>query len=541
MTPTAPHPRPSGHRRRRLAGEQGFTMIFALGTLLVTMLLVAAVTNAVLGETAFTRSDLNGKRAYAAAQSALQAYLYQVNNNSGTSQWWETCANDTLGSAGAPVSVPGSTTGASYSWAPVLANTATTCSTSDPIGSLIDTSTGVLRMKFTGYAGNAQRTIVASLRTLTPLSFLWYTVYETVDTSIGGNQCAAFYYDPTPPPSSCYIYWVSGDKMNGPMYTQDQFLIYPGGTPTFGRNQNDAIASQVTTNGTDDICAFSNCQGDPNILGHREPDVQDNEKQVLLPIDNSNLQTDAGKHGLVLAGTTTLNLTTVSGTPMAVGYNCPSSSSTGACTAENINLTTTPIIYATNASSGCSSTYNPTSVSYPTNNIGQYYGPCGDIYVHGSYTTPLTLAAANDVVVTDDITTTSNAAGTLTGPATLGLVANEYVRVMHPCSGGNPDTTIDAAILTLAHSFFVDNYNCGGSSLGKLTVNGAIAQMFRGVVGQIGNSGYLKNYNYDDRLSVILPPYLFDIQNTSWTVFRESLCSQTAPATSTKSCFYTGP
>ena len=516
-------------------------MIFALGTLVVTSLLTAAIVTAVIGDTALSRADLDGKRAYAAAQSALQAYMYQANDNSGTSQWWENCANDTLGSAASPVAVPGSNTGAAYSWAPVLANGATTCSTSDPIGTLIDTSTGVLRMKFSGYAGKEQRTIVASLRTLTPLSFLWYTVHETVDNSIGSSQCVNFYYSTTPPPSSCYIYWVSGDHMNGPMYTQDQFLIYPGGTPTFGRGPRDAIASQVKTNGTDDICAFSNCQGDPNILGTREPDVQDNEQQVPLPTDNLNLQNDAGKHGIVLSGTTTLNLTTVAGTPMAVGYNCPSSSSNGACTAENINLTTTPIIYATNASSSCiSGTYNPTSVSYPTNNIGQYYGPCGDIYVHGSYTTPLTLAAANDVVVTDDITTTTNAAGTLTGPATLGLVATDYVRVMHPCSGGNPDTTIDAAILTLNHSFFVDNYNCGGSNLGQLTVNGAIAQFYRGIVGQVGNSGYLKNYNYDDRLSVILPPYLFDIQNTSWMVFRESLCGQTVAYTNRTSCSYTG-
>ena len=72
---------------------------------------------------------------------------------------------------------------------------------------------------------------------------------------------------------------------------------------------------------------------------------------------------------------------------------------------------------------------------------------------------------------------------------------------MH-CNGtnNNPNVTIDGAILTLAHSFFVDNYDCGGLPQGTLTVHGAIAQYYRGIVGQVGTSGYLKNYNYDDRL-----------------------------------------
>ena len=59
-------------------------------------------------------------------------------------------------------------------------------------------------------------------------------------------------------------------------------------------------------------------------------------------------------------------------------------------------------------------------------------------------------------------------------------------------------------------------------------MHGAIAQYFRGIVGQVGGNGYLKNYNYDPRLGVILPPYLFDLQATEWTVFRESLCQGSA-------------
>jgi hypothetical protein len=61
------------------------------------------------------------------------------------------------------------------------------------------------------------------------------------------------------------------------------------------------------------------------------------------------------------------------------------------------------------------------------------------------------------------------------------------------------------------------HYSCG-SQLGTLTVNGAIAQKFRGPVGQFGSSpsGYIKNYNYDDRLLYRSPPYFLDPVQSAW-------------------------
>lgn len=542
-----------GSSQSRLAAQHGFTMILTMGILVVVSLLSAAVFLAVQSDASLTRADLDGKRAYAAAQSGMQAYLYSLNVNASNSTWWETCSNDkSNGGAGTPVPVPGATTGATYSYTPVPANGATACSTADPVGSLIDNSTGTLRMAFTGYAGNATRTIVASFRTLSPLSFLWYTVYETEDTSITGASanCNRFYYQSPGPSSSCDIYWVTGDHMNGPMYTQDQFLISPNNGPTFGRSgTQDAIASQVPTSGQNDICASSQCYSasvtDP------QPNVS---PQVALPSDNSNLATDAANHGVVLTGTTTLH---VSGAN-AYGYNCPDTTQAH-CTLVTIPLSGTnakPIIYTQNGS-GCNSTYTPTNVTYPsftiTGNPSQYgttayYGPCGDIYIDGNYSAALTVAAANDVIVTGNLanSTDTNLTGTtsLTGSATLGLVADEYVRVMHdgtvngncPSGASNPNVTIDGAILTLQHSFFVDNYQCGGLPQGTLTVHGAIAQYFRGIVGTVGASGYLKNYNYDDRLSLILPPYLFDLQNMEWAVFRVTGCNTVVSHSNTASC-----
>jgi hypothetical protein len=99
---------------------------------------------------------------------------------------------------------------------------------------------------------------------------------------------------------------------------------------------------------------------------------------------------------------------------------------------------------------------------------------------------------------------------------------------MHPATSGvnTPQaTTIDAAVLTLQHSFMVDNYGTGSASPQPyLSVHGALAQRYRGAVGLVSSAGYLKDYHYDDRLKVILPPYLFDIANSGWHVVRETLC-----------------
>jgi hypothetical protein len=143
------------------------------------------------------------------------------------------------------------------------------------------------------------------------------------------------------------------------------------------------------------------------------------------------------------------------------------------------------VIYVDNSLSGsCSGgfvrtqTYSGTGRGAPTS--------CGNAWIRGTYSSDLTIAADNDVILEDDVTRGSD--GVL-----LGLIANNFVRVYHPVAFGNGpggcnntgDTggrTIDAAILALKHSFINDNWYCG-SPTGNLTVVGAISQKFRGPVG----------------------------------------------------------
>jgi hypothetical protein len=102
--------------------------------------------------------------------------------------------------------------------------------------------------------------------------------------------------------------------------------------------------------------------------------------------------------------------------------------------------------------------------------------------------------------------------------------------------GSLENPVIDAAILSTAHSFIVDNYKCG-KSMGKLTVWGAIAQNFRGTVGTSGgNTGYLKNYNYDSRLATNQPPNFINPTSAAWGITRETQPPTACTATAVAGC-----
>ena len=110
----------------------------------------------------------------------------------------------------------------------------------------------------------------------------------------------------------------------------------------------------------------------------------------------------------------------------------------------------------------------------------------------------------------------------------LGLIATNFVRVYHDVDGSCNNVSpvmstvrIDAAILSLNHSFTVDNHDCG-AKLGNLIVNGAIAQKYRGAVGTTGGTGFVKDYNYDDRLRYRSPPFFLEPIAASWHVVRSN-------------------
>jgi len=527
-------------------------MVVALGVLAVTSLLTAAVFVAVNGGVQQTQRDLNGQRAYYAARAGENAFLYQLNQNP---NFWSTCSNDYQPT---PTAVPGSSTGGMYSYVPVYNSgyTNANCTTANAISALIDTNTGSLRMEFTGYSGppnasgtpSVSRTIVTSFRKPSPLDYLWYTDHEMLDPVLDQTHCGSekYYWQYTTIPSSiasyCEINWVSGDTMSGPLYTNDQYLIYNNASPTFGRSgSSDETESSAPTTS---VCVKSSCQR----ATFNGQGAQAGVPSVPLPqsVSNTQLLADANTSaGQVFTGTTTINLT---GGGQATITNCPSASVSGTCTSGSETL---PSIIYVQSGTSCPSSYSAST--YQTNSAGYYYGVCGNVYVHGTYSQPLTIVSDQDIIIMANttglsnpgLTTTADGSGNPTGNATLGLVAGDFVRVMHAQGVTPTAVTIDAAILTLAHSFMVDNYGTDSAATPpKLTVHGAIAQRYRGIVGTVAGAGYVKDYHYDDRLKVLLPPFLFSLSTAGWQISRETLCTPVngtpPPSPPPTSCAYQG-
>ena len=161
-----------------------------------------------------------------------------------------------------------------------------------------------------------------------------------------------------------------------------------------------------------------------------------------------------------------------------------------------------------------------------------YYGcQAGDAFIQGNVHGQVTIAAENYVWITGDLKYTDKASDV------LGLVGQNAIWVWNPivtvktctrtsCSTGaaknlltDSGREIDAAMLSVQHTFQVQNFNQGGSR-GQLTVLGAIAQKFRGTVGTAGSSptGYLKNYSYDVRLRNIAPPKFLQAVSTTYGI-----------------------
>lgn len=203
----------------------------------------------------------------------------------------------------------------------------------------------------------------------------------------------------------------------------------------------------------------------------------------------------------------------------------------------------------------------------------------GDVFLMGTLDGRLTINADNNIVVFGN-TTYEDPAGDL-----LGLIANNYIEVYHParndnsttnCDGGyapvfdpnndgcslrRPTATssstaslftgtttgtstistqtsasstafrnpvIQAAILSVQHSFRVQWYQYGDDAVtGTLNVTGAIAQKYRGIVGLIGNTGYAKNYVYDQRLKYDSPPKFLNPVAAAYQVVTWAECLTT--------------
>jgi hypothetical protein len=508
----------------------------------VTTLILGAAYVAVLSDSHLSRNDVDQGRALAAAQAGIQAYNYQLNQNE---NYWQSCTP--LGNTGASgfnglngngfVTVPGSTDAGggseSYFVKPLAASTApSTDNQCDPGNSLTTMiegpsaglAAGSFRVMSSGRSGNVTRTIVAQYKPPSFLNYVYYTDYETLDPSaIQGDptDCAVHY--PNRGGDCQPIQFTTGDSINGPLHSEDTLLVC--GSPVFGRTSADQI--QAAGHSDENL---RGCNDNATMTG-----TFNNSSPSLLPPSTNAQILNVTQPAFHFTGVTTIVL------------NAGQMSVNGGAF---VNDPSNGVVYVSTSSAGCPVTYTPFTATY-TGNTG-----CGNVYVSGNYNTSLTIASDNDIIINGNIVPTGTALTTPatapTGTALLGLVANDFVRIYHPVVGtrgastgscndpndnSSPNVTngpgsltnpyIYAAILAVNHSFIVDNYDCG-ASLGTLHVYGVIAQLFRGPVGTSANTGFLKDYDYDDRLATTEPPYFLNPVSAHWSVSRLTECDVAA-------------
>jgi hypothetical protein len=559
----------------RLANrEEGYTIVAVVGSIAVVTLLAGAALAATNADLGLVSRDLDEKRALAAAQAGVGDYQYHLNNDNA---YWARCttvpsphAVNQVGSTANRRPVPGESD-AQYAIELLPRTGQSGCSVTNPVGTMLEQSgpnTGTFRIRSTGYVADTSRSVVATFKRASFLDYIYFTQYETSDPVVYGNppwiqnaytHCSRFIRDgrqssTIPGSGGRYcdkIVFVSGDDIDGPMHTNDGFVIL--GSPSFGRSAADVIESSALPMdapppATPQQKGWMHCSaippgscgsGNPNFVGV----FKTNAPVLTPPPTNTKLRSIAEASGTLYSCQTSIVLNGNNMT-VTVGTGVPPTGST-----ETRAIPESGVVYIANdsgpepcSSTSCSTTYSPYTATYPTSS------PCGNALVRtasgGNYTGQLTIAAQNDVIVNGNIIRS--------GGGLLGLVANNFVRVKHPvcrsgsgqslgCSSGSvPAQTgqgncnsgvnqnslsnlrIDAAILAIQHSFIVDHYDCG-AELGELEVNGAISQKFRGAVGTTGDTGYLKDYNYDDRLRYQSPPEYLDPVQSAWHIQRETL------------------
>jgi Tfp pilus assembly protein PilX len=530
-------------RNRYISAEHGFSMIVVMGVMAASSLFVAAAFAAANGDLPLTRDSQDRKQAYSAAEAGINFYQYHLNQDP---DYWTKCTNVPAPSAteNQPVNQAWNGSGAdprrwrkvagtknSYTIELLPANGNSAC-VENNFTTMIDSSTGSFKLRATGKSGantKLKRSIVASFRRRSFLDFLYFTDFETTDPI---NYSSAYQswaqtncgdkYRAQRDDSCSEIQFADADAINGPFHTNDDILTC--GTPTFGRNSADSIEMTGPAPGFKKV-GGSCPAGDPTFNGPKRAGV----KALTMPPTNTTLQTVAAAGGLVFTGKTIIRFN--SGGNMTV-WNASASGCSGSSGC-NKALPTNGVIYVKNNAGNCGTVQPPSNANYAEG------ASCGNLYISGTYTSSLTLAAANDIIIapynavplaavtpSNPVTGGSGNADLIgSGNSVMGLVANNFVRVFHPCS---PEVSplmktvrIDAAILSLAHSFAADNHDCG-SKLDNLTINGAIAQKYRGAVGTTGNTGFTKNYNYDDRLRYRSPPYFLEPVAASWHVVRSN-------------------
>jgi len=321
-------------------------------------------------------------------------------------------------------------------------------------------ASGRIDVKNNGQTNYQERKVKATIQKRSFLKYLYFTDHETVEGT--GNR----------------IWFITGDTIRGPLHSND-FININGG-PVF--------KAKVTTARTLNPGAGS---------AVFEQGYEENVQPLELPSTNSLLKNWSQNGGYYYNGRTTITLNS-NGTIDVQNTNNLSTGPTGA----GLALPSNGVLFV----DGQTST--------------KYSALSGNIFIQGTLRGKLTVASKSDIYITGDIRYNS------TTDDMLGLIAENYLYINHYNESNRDvapkDITIQAALFSLNHSFTFESY-ANTPKKGTLTIYGSIGQRYRGPVGTFNNggqpvSGYIKDYNYDQRMQFDEPPHFIEPLNSGFYV-----------------------
>lgn len=134
------------------------------------------------------------------------------------------------------------------------------------------------------------------------------------------------------------------------------------------------------------------------------------------------------------------------------------------------------------------------------------------IEIEGTLKGQLTVHSESQIDIMGDLFYNTDPTVDSTSTDLLGIVSEGDVqldRYAHSANGSQ-DVHLQASIMALNSSFYVEDYS-SGSSRGQIFLHGGLIQKERGAVGTSSGgevaSGFSKNYVYDTRLKTSIPPH----------------------------------
>jgi hypothetical protein len=445
-------------------------------------------------------------------------------------------------------------------------------------------TTGVVRLRSTGLVGSTTRTVLSTIRVRGFVDYIYFTDYEIQDPKLTGKPatCELHAWEGRNPTCGT-IQFARTDHLNGPVHSNDTLVIcgttFDGAVTTANPKQplyvkadpscpapkfgpgNITHASTLPmpqTNSQMKAETRSDVSTSPGCLYTGPTTITYNADGTMTVVSpwtkytniTATSGSDPGECGSVAAlhsaagatvGQLDANLLYVQNVPTDSSDPNYSSTSASAVPAgfECLGTDGSTAIDGSNASAGwrfggdqypaageapASGWYlNGTDSSHWDTTTPAYGCRSGDLFVKGKVATQTTAGSENYIYVTGDI-----AYGDKNSDV-LGLVGQNGVLVWNPMSALNLpllpglDREIDAAVVSVAHTFQVQNFD-QGPVRGTLTLFGSLAQKFRGPVGtgttttQI--TGYAKNYAYDPLLVSVTPPKFLAPSATSFVLVR---------------------